>query len=378
MKYKWNLGVIPAAVASIFIIMMLLSTNILLGSNGQFPTRSPQNNIINSSYTNIISTNQTGRVGGGGVVLSGVGNKSTLPIEFVRDQVVNKTIQIPPGNLSKPFIISVPIDAVNARLIGSYSIEGGIVPAIHLYMVDTSKCATPIEPSSCSSYIIDQINTSNYLNITLMAGKIYALFFLNEANLPGELKTLIAKFFLDHNPLLIRIKAGQANSTISINQFFPSDIEAKVGQNITWYNPSEVPVLHTITFVLDNKYKAGVFAPFSVPNSTRIISIPPGSNSDPTLVPARNGTGTIIGVNGRAFNSIVIDSAGNTKLMSPNANYTVNGDEKYINSGFLLPKGQEKAFPGSSNRFTIAFNKVGKYDYFDIFHPGMTGRIVVK
>ena len=375
MKYKWNLGVIPAAVASIFIIMMLSSTNILLGSNAQFPTRSPQNNIINSSYTNIISTNQTGRVGGG-VVLSGVGNKSTLPLEIVRDQVVNKTIQIPPGNLSKPFIISVPIDAVNARLIGSYSIEGGIVPAIHLYMVDTSKCATPIEPSSCSSYIIDQINTSNYLNMTLMAGKIYALFFLNEANLPGELKTLIAKFFLDHNPLLIRIKAGQANSTISINQFFPSDIEAKVGQNITWYNPSEVPVLHTITFVLDNKYKAGLFAPFSIPNST--ISILPGSNSDPTLVPTRNGTGTIIGVNGRAFNSIVIDSAGNTKLMSPNANYTVNGDEKYINSGFLLPKGQEKAFPGSSNRFTIAFNKVGKYDYFDIFHPGMTGRIVVK
>jgi hypothetical protein len=39
--------------------------------------------------------------------------------------------------------------------------------------------------------------------------------------------------------------------------------------------------------------------------------------------------------------------------MNPNANYTMTGYEKYINSGWLLPEGQERVFPGSGNAFTV-------------------------
>ena len=32
--------------------------------------------------------------------------------------------------------------------------------------------------------------------------------------------------------------------------------------------------------------------------------------------------------------------------MNPNANYTMDGTEKYVNSGWFLPKGMEQQFPG--------------------------------
>jgi len=35
------------------------------------------------------------------------------------------------------------------------------------------------------------------------------------------------------------------------------------------------------------------------------------------------------------------------------------GNEKYVYSGWLIPKGQEKAFPGSSITFTVTFQKAG-------------------
>jgi plastocyanin len=41
----------------------------------------------------------------------------------------------------------------------------------------------------------------------------------------------------------------------------------------------------------------------------------------------------------------------------------MNGSEKYVNSGWLVPKGQEQAFPGSSNTFTVTLQKAGTYHY---------------
>jgi Protein of unknown function (DUF1326)/Copper binding proteins, plastocyanin/azurin family len=83
-------------------------------------------------------------------------------------------------------------------------------------------------------------------------------------------------------------------------------------------------------------------------------------------------------VNERVFDPFVIDVFGNAKVMKPNANYTITGTEKYVNSGWLLPKGQEKVFPGSSNTFTVTFEKAGRYDYFCMVHPWMFGTVIVK
>jgi plastocyanin len=64
--------------------------------------------------------------------------------------------------------------------------------------------------------------------------------------------------------------------------------------------------------------------------------------------------------------------------MKPNANYSMTGTEKYINSGWFLPNGLEEGYPGSGNTFTVKFEKQGTYDYLCILHPWMTGSVVVK
>jgi plastocyanin len=56
----------------------------------------------------------------------------------------------------------------------------------------------------------------------------------------------------------------------------------------------------------------------------------------------------------------------------------MNGSEKYVNSGWLLPKGQEQDFPGSSNTFTVTFQKAGTYNYVCILRPWMQGLVTVK
>src|SRR5919206_1436081 len=142
--------------------------------------------------------------------------------QLVNDTIVDGNVQIPPGGQSKTFSIAIPSNQFTSRLLGSYSVKGGVVPVIHLYLVDKAKCVIPLQPSSCSSYIIDEIKSNNYVNITLPAGKIYTLFFSNEANFAGELKNVDAKLFLEHYPFIVKVGTGQANSTTSINQFSPS------------------------------------------------------------------------------------------------------------------------------------------------------------
>jgi hypothetical protein len=71
----------------------------------------------------------------------------------------------------------------------------------------------------------------------------------------------------------------------------------------------------------------------------------------------------IIVDNARAYNPVLIDSTGkNMTYPNLNANYTMDGTESYINSGWIWPKGQ--ASPGAPpiTTFTITFEKSGIYD----------------
>jgi hypothetical protein len=88
------------------------------------------------------------------------------------------------------------------------------------------------------------------------------------------------------------------------------------------------------------------------------------------------GMNTVILVNGRVFIPTLIDSSGNVKLSVPKANFTISGNEQYVNSGWLLPKGSLP--PGTSNTFSLTFEKAGTYNYLCILHPWMTGTVIVK
>ena len=175
------------------------------------------------------------------------------------------------------------------------------------------------------------------------------------------------------------VKVGGGNATAPLTSFTPQQIEIKVGQSVMWYNPTLVGEPHTVSFVLDNKSHTNFAIPFAVPSSTKFMVLPPGSNGQPTVGgPPMNGMNTIIGINGRVYNPVSIDSSGNVKVMSQNANYNMTGSEKYVNSGLLLPKGKGQEFPGSSNTFTLTFQKAGTYNYLCIVHPWMVGKVIVK
>jgi plastocyanin len=175
---------------------------------------------------------------------------------------------------------------------------------------------------------------------------------------------------------MIEVQAGGGNATAPLSQFIPQKVEINTGQSITWTNPTTVGEPHTVTFVLDSKTMTGVVSPLAVPNSTQFTPIPPGSNNQPVMMP---GKSIVITLNARSFIPTVIDSQGNVQMFAPpNAKYTFSGSEKYINSGWLLPKGHEQEYPGSGNTFTVTFQKAGTYGYVCILHPWMTGQVVVK
>jgi len=175
---------------------------------------------------------------------------------------------------------------------------------------------------------------------------------------------------------MIEVQAGGGNATDPLTKFTPQKVEINTGQSITWVNPTTVGEPHTVTFVLDSKTMTGVVSPLAVPNSTQFTPIPPGSNNQPVMMP---GKSVVIALNARSYTPTVIDSQGNVKMFAPpNAKYTFSGNEKYVNSGWILPKGQEQLYPGSGNTFTVTFQKAGTYYYICILHPWMTGQVVVK
>jgi plastocyanin len=141
--------------------------------------------------------------------------------------------------------------------------------------------------------------------------------------------------------------------------FLPQIKKVNVGDTVEWYNPTMGAEPHTITFMFDNSTFAGVVSPLSVSNTTEFTAIPPGSNNEPILIPGEGGTNTLVAVNARTYSPVTIDSQDKVQFMNPNANYSVAGDEKYVNSGWILPEGLEKQYPGTGNTFMATFEKPG-------------------
>jgi plastocyanin len=174
-----------------------------------------------------------------------------------------------------------------------------------------------------------------------------------------------------------KVEVGRGNASAIVDHFFPQTTEIKVGQSVMWYNPTQEAEPHTVTFALDNKTMTRPVAPFAInPSSTQFMPIPPDSNNEPVKVPGKNIVA--VALNARSFIPTVINSQGSVKHFAPNAAYIMNGTEKYVNSGWLLPKGGEQEFPGSGNTFTVTFQKAGTFNYVCTLHPWMQGSVIVK
>jgi plastocyanin len=186
----------------------------------------------------------------------------------------------------------------------------------------------------------------------------------------------------NNNNNTIRVEAGGGNSTAPLTVYVPQSIKIKAGQSVNWYNPTPVGEPHSVTFLKNNSLFPPFAGPFAVPNSTQFKTLMPNPNLEPLIVPNPPGTEptskTVIIDNARAYNPTVIDSVGkNVTYLPPNANYTMDGTESYINSGWLWPQGQVPPGAPPLTTFTVTFENPGIYDYVCTVHPWMTGSVEV-
>jgi plastocyanin len=139
-----------------------------------------------------------------------------------------------------------------------------------------------------------------------------------------------------------RVQVGGGTLTNPLFGYTPQNVEIKVGSSVVWYvRPLAPAEPHTVTFVFDNKTMINGFLPS----------------------------------NQRVFGPAIIDSNDVTKIYPPNVNITITGTEKYVNSGWMFPKGP---LPGSSSTFSITFQKAGTYNYLCLLHPWMVGKVIVN
>ena len=184
--------------------------------------------------------------------------------------------------------------------------------------------------------------------------------------------------------LLNNVNASDSEVTAGGNgtlwdSYTPKNVEIKAGESVTWYNPMVVAEPHSVTFLKDKKYFADFVSPFYVANSTEFRSVNPESNAQPTFPPSQPGETSkiVVAVNARAILPVVLN-ANNVTYLQPNSNYTMNGTEDYVNSGWLWPDGQAPPGGPPISKFTVTFEKPGTYPYLCNVHPWMTGIVVVK
>jgi plastocyanin len=180
-----------------------------------------------------------------------------------------------------------------------------------------------------------------------------------------------------------QVQAQEIQSNNTIRRLRPQNIQIKTGQAINWFNPTPVGEPHSVTILKNSSLFPPFAAPFAVPNSTEFKALIPSPNVDPLIVPNPPGTEptakTVIIDNARAYNPTIIDSTGNNvTYLPPNANYTMDGTESYVNSGWIWPQGQIPPGAPPITSFTVTFEKPGIYDYVCTVHPWMTGTVMVK
>jgi plastocyanin len=175
------------------------------------------------------------------------------------------------------------------------------------------------------------------------------------------------------------VRAGGGGPSAPLTKFIPQRAEIKVGETVTWYNPTRVAEPHTVTFLSGPEYWAVTDVPFVASPSANLTlsSAVPGANADPILMDGPNGSRIVVGANARAFTPTAIGAGGKASYMPPNANYTMTGGEKYLNSGLIWPKGKTPQGLPPIESFSVRFDKEGTYNYTCLLHPWMAGQVVV-
>ena len=190
-----------------------------------------------------------------------------------------------------------------------------------------------------------------------------------------------------------QVDVGGGNITYPLFGYNPQKIQISVGDSVTWTGVSQMEEPHTVTFVNDKTLNTAPDVPFMVSNSSQFMPVPPNANSQPTIMPSNSSSNNInekinintnnkpiviVGANERANLANLIDKNGHVVMLDPSKPVVMYGTEKFVNSGIIVAKKFVGIYPGSTDSFTITFNKPGTYDYICIYHSTMGGQVVVK
>jgi plastocyanin len=177
------------------------------------------------------------------------------------------------------------------------------------------------------------------------------------------------------------VAAGGGGPLSVVTWFVPQNISISAGETVTWVNPTVVGEPHTVSFLKQQDYFAAIESPYLIPRDTELTPANPNErNTEPFIIPGQNDTtsNTIIVANNRASSPVVIDAQNNVTYLPLNANYTITGDELYVNSGWIWPEGQIPPGLPPITSFSVTFENPGTYDYICVIHPWMTGRVIVQ
>ncbi len=186
------------------------------------------------------------------------------------------------------------------------------------------------------------------------------------------------KYYYDQETGMYKVKAGGGGGRIIVMNYYPQNLEINVGDTVKFYNPTTVLEPHTVTFIPDNRYVPTLEGAFLVEDPNSIRALPNEMNSEPLIIPLDEQSNAIVGINARGFFPYVIDSSEVPTNLGPNAIYSMDGSEKYVSSGWLVPKAYVDEIPGASETFTVTFEKSGTFPYICVLHPWMSGQIIVS
>lgn len=220
-----------------------------------------------------------------------------------------------------------------------------------------------------------------------------------------------------------RVEVGRgSNLTVQYYTYSPQIIEIDAGESVTWYADSEFMDIHTVTFVQDYSLISDLILPFTVPEGADFELVPPFNLGEPVIIETPDGEEAVVALNKHVFYPAVVDANNETTFLNATETiqYTMDGTEKALNSGVIvppmppmMPAGQnetttEEALPDTANmtesamndtaaataeegegaplgspfpfvsEFTVTFEQPGTYPYFCGIHPWMTGQVVVS
>ena len=177
------------------------------------------------------------------------------------------------------------------------------------------------------------------------------------------------------------VEAGGGGPETVVTWFNPQNVTINAGETVIWINPTVVGEPHTVTFIRQEGYFAAIESPYLIPSDTELTAANPNEqNTEPFIIPGQNDTtrNTIIVVNNRTSSPVVINAQNNATYMQPNANYTLTGDELYVNSGLIWPESQIPPGIPPITSFSVTFANAGTYDYVCVIHPWMVGQVIVR